>query len=318
MRMSVRNSLLTILAFWAVMPSLAQTDARLSEARTLLVQHDAAGAEKMARDYLKENASSAYGHFLLGYILFTEQKAEESLAEYTAGARYQKPSAADMMAVGADYVLLKDNEDADRLFKQVTDMEPQNELAWYYLGRARYYENRYDDAVKAFGMCLRLKPNDVPAETNLGLALKELGRDEEAKQAYLQAMEWEKASGGRDGQPYLDMGLILRREQKIEESRSYLQSAADLEPNNPETHFEFAKTLEDLKKYPEAEAQLRQVLSLDPHASAAHYILGRVLKAEGHLAEANAEFAETSRLNGSKSAKDVSNFNLSDAADPKY
>jgi tetratricopeptide (TPR) repeat protein len=305
-------SILTVATLFAV-PVYAQSGTRLREARDLLTQHDEAGAETTIRSYLHENPDSADAHFLLAYTLFREKKATDSLAEYTAAARYRKPSADDLMAIGADYVLLNDNEDADRLFMQVTAIQPNNELAWYYLGRARFYENRFEDAVKVFDMCLRLKPHDVSAETNLGLAYQELGRDNDAIAAYRQAIDWDKQAAGRDGQPYLDMGLVLRTEQRVDESLNYLETAAEFEPNNPETHFELAKTYEALRKYKEAEAQLRIVLAIAPNASAVHYILGRILKTEGRASEAEQEFAVTSKLNGTHSTKEVTNFNFSDS-----
>lgn len=307
-------SFLTLLAtaLFSV-PVHTQSDTRLREARNLLTQHDEAGAETTIRGYLHENPDSADAHFLLAYTLFREKKAADSLAEYTAAARFRKPSADDLMAIGADYVLLNDNEDADHLFMQVTAIQPNNELAWYYLGRARFYENRFEDAIKVFEMCLRLKPHDVSAETNLGLAYHGLGREDDAIAAYRQAINWDKQSAGRDGQPYLDMGLILREEQRIDESMGYLETALEFEPNNPETHFELAKTYETLHKYKDAEMQLRTVLAIAPNASAVHYILGRVLKAEGRAGEAEQEFAITSKLNGAHSTKEVTNFNFFDS-----
>lgn len=298
-------------ALWFCGPIHAESDASLSQVRNLLLQHQNTSAEAEIRTYLSDHPDSADAHFLLAYTLFCEKKAADSLNEYTAAAKYRKPGPNDLMAIGADYVLLNDNEDADLLFLKVTILEPGNELAWYYLGRARFYEHHYDDAVKAFKTCLQLKPDDISAETNLGLAYKEQGDDQDAIAALQQAIEWDKESSGHDGQPYLDLGLILRKEQHIDQSLPYLESAARLESNNPETHFELAKTYEDLQRYADAEAQLRLVLAIAPDASAVHYILGRVLKAEGRLSEADQEFAVTSKLNGTHSTKEVTNFNFS-------
>jgi len=53
-------------------------------------------AESDARAYLLREPNSPAGHNLLGYVLYRENKAKDSLAEYTAGARYQKPDANDL------------------------------------------------------------------------------------------------------------------------------------------------------------------------------------------------------------------------------
>ena len=282
----------------------------LTQIRNLVNEKHFPAAEQGLRAYVKLHPESASGHFLLGYVLFSEQKATESLAEYTAGARFQNPGAEDLMAVAADYILLHDNEDADKWLTRVTEMEPLNALAWYYLGRTRYYESRYDDAVKAFQTCLRLSPHDVKAQTNLGLTYQEMGRRDDAIAAYREAIAWDRGAGDKDAQPYLDLGSLLYRMQKIEDGIPYLQRAVAIEPNNPKVHEELGRAFEALHREADAEAEFRRAVALAPDSSALHYTLGRILKSQGKDADAEKEFATTARLNGTKSSKDVPNFDL--------
>lgn len=310
-----RTSLI-VLVFIAIATaaSLAQQAADntdpLEPIRALVRQHQFPAAETAARSFVDQNPFSASGHYLLGYILFNEKKATESLAEYTAGARFRNPSAEDLLAVGADYVLLNDNADADKWFSKVTEMEPKNALAWYYLGRARFYENQYEDAIKIFQTCLQLTPNDVRAETNMGLAYKELGRDADAIAAFKQAIEWEEQAGGHDAQPYLDLGSMFFSAGKTEQGLPYLLKAVELEGNNAKTHEELGRAYDKLHREVEAEAELRKAIALAPEASSLHYTLGRILKTEGKDADAASEFAITGRLNGTRSSKDVPNFDF--------
>jgi hypothetical protein len=110
----------------------------------------ASEAEQRVRQYLAVHPDSANAHFLLGHILFQEiqsearlesqlalqvqtpmggakvlgrnssdakdrdEKAKASLAEFTAGAKYRAPIAADLKVVAFDYVLLGDYLDADK------------------------------------------------------------------------------------------------------------------------------------------------------------------------------------------------------------
>ena len=288
----------------------AQTVGSLDQARALVEQQKLSEAEQLTRGFLAQNAQSAAGHFLLGYILFREGHAVNSLAEYTSGARYGQPGPDDLMAVGADYALLGDAEDAARWFRQVTTLEPSNELALYYLGRALYLQAHYDQAAESFKACLRLKPNDVTAETNLGLAYQQEGREDDAASAFRQAIEWEKSTGVENGQPFLDLGLLMRQGGQTTQSLPYFERAALLEPHNPEAKFELGKALMEAGNLPGAEARLREAAVLDPKASSMHYFLGRVLKAEGHALDAEAEFKQAAELNGTQSSKEIVNFNL--------
>jgi hypothetical protein len=82
-----------------------QPDDPLASAHKLADEQKYPEAEAQVRAYLEGHLLSAEAHFLLGFILFRENKAKESLAEYTAGARYKSPSAADLKIVAFDYVL---------------------------------------------------------------------------------------------------------------------------------------------------------------------------------------------------------------------
>ena len=87
----------------------------LETARSDANQGKLAEAETEVRKFLKSQGDSAKGHFLLGYLLFRQQKARESLAEMTEGAKYQRPSAGDLRG-WRHYVLLSDYGDADKWF----------------------------------------------------------------------------------------------------------------------------------------------------------------------------------------------------------
>ena len=159
----------------------------LSTARAYAAKGQWKEAEAETRQYLVFHEDSGAAHFLLGYILFRDVKATESLAEYTAGAKYQRPAADDLRVVGSDYVLLADYSDADKWFTKAAEWQPENLLGWYYLGRTKYNENRFEEAIAAFEHCLKLEPKHVKAQDNLGLSLQALGRRKEAEAAFLTA-----------------------------------------------------------------------------------------------------------------------------------
>jgi tetratricopeptide (TPR) repeat protein len=68
------------------------SDPLASERAELADNHFTQAADGL-RNYLKAHANSADAHFLLGYVLFREKKAVDSLAEFTAGAKFRRPRA---------------------------------------------------------------------------------------------------------------------------------------------------------------------------------------------------------------------------------
>ncbi len=284
---------LFIAAQMAVQPG---TIDQLAQAKSLAERDMLPAAEIAAREYVASHPDLAAGHYQLGYILFRETKARESLAEYTVGAKYQRPSATDLRVVGADYVLLSDYGDADKWFTKSTEWDPNNVLGWYYLGRTKYNENRFEEAIDAFQKCLQLSPKHVKAEDNLGLSLQGLGRNEEAQAAFLKAIEWQSTETAKNPWPYIDFGSFLLENNRPEKAIPYLQNAIELTPDSAKAHQQLGKAYLALRKLDKAQAELEESVKLEPDNSRAHYVLGQLYEKEGLRDKAKKEFARYAEL----------------------
>jgi len=273
----------------------------LAEARSLLDLGKLHDAEAAVRGYLKMHAQSGEAHFLLGYVLFKQQSATASLAEYTEGAKYRKPSAADLEVVASDYVLLKDYPDADKWFSKAVEWNPQDALGWYYLGRTKYNENRFEEAVGAFQKCLTLKPKDVKAEDNLGLSYEGLNQMEEALAAYRTAIAWQAGATVKDAGPYLDLGSLLVDNDKASEALEHLRQAAVIAPNDFRMHRALGKAYAHLNQPAEARRELEKAVTLAPGDAPVHFMLAQVYRKLG-MAQAKLESERYSELTGTRSA----------------
>ncbi len=274
----------------------------LSEARTMLDTGKLADAEAQVRRYLSAHAQSGEGHFLLGYVLFKRKKATESLREYTEGAKYQKPAAADLEVVASDYVVLKDYPDADKWYTKAVEWNPQDALGWYYLGRTKYNENRFDEAVKAFQKCLTLKARDVKAEDNLGLAYEGLNQVDQAMAAYRTAIEWQKNVLAKDAGPYLDLGNLLVDNGHPDEGLPSLLAAERMAPDDFRTHRALGKAYEHLDEPAKAREELERAAKLAPEDAPIHFVLAQVYRKLGLTEKAKEESEKYTKLTGAGSA----------------
>jgi tetratricopeptide (TPR) repeat protein len=299
-----------ILAFAALcaFPGLSQTAAVdvVTEARRLLDAGKIQEPEALLRNYLATNPSAAEAHFLLGYALFRDQKAKESLAEFTAGAKYRRPRADELKIVAADYVMLGDYSDADKWFSQVVSEAPNDGDAWYLLGRTKYNENEFAAAISNFEHALVLRPKYVEAENNIGLAWKELNEHEKASAAFQTAIDWQ-GNVPVDAQPFLNLGTLFADDKRNEEAIPLLTKAAGLSPKNPAIREELGKVYQAMNKLKDAQAELEQAVTLAPDASALHYKLGQLFRREGMLERAQQEFAICEKLNGAHSSSKTPN-----------
>jgi len=288
----------------------------LTEERALLDAGRIAESEALLRKFTAANPSSADGHFLLGYALFREQKARESLAEFTAGAKYRRPRADELKVVAGDYVILGDYSDADKWFSQVVSETPGDADAWYLLGRSKYNEGEFAGAISAFERALTLRPKYVEAENNVGLAWKELNSREKARAAFQAAIDWQGDSPV-DAQPFLNLGILHSDANDYQQALSVLTKALKLAPKNPFVHEELGKIYLALNRLSDAESQLEQAIALAPDTSSLHYKLGQILRREGQAERAQQEFAICERLNGAHSSSKIPNPPPTNDREPK-
>lgn len=279
-------------------------DTPLAEARSLLDLGKLDEAEQVTRRYLELHKSSADGHYLLGYILFKRQDPKASLAEYTEAARYRKPSAADLEAVAGDYVLLKDYPDADKWFTKAVEWNPKDSLGWYYLGRTKYNENRFDEAVSAFERCLALDPRNVKAEDNLGLSLEGLDQLDKAMAAYRTAIDWQKDAAEKNSGPLFDLGSLLVDDNRAEEGLPYLLDAARISPEDYRVHRQLGKAYTHLNQLDKARSELEKAVRLAPQNAPVHFMLSQVYRRQGLMDKAKVESDRYAALAATNTSKE--------------
>lgn len=278
----------------------------LATGRTLVNQGKLSESEALVRDYLKTHSDSADAHFLLGYILFREKKARQSLEEFTAGAKFRRPGPEELKTVASDYILLDDLVDADKWFAEVVAETPGDADAHYLLGRTRFNENDYRGAIASFDRALALRPKYVEAENNTGLAWRELNDMDKARAAFENAIAWQ-GTAPTDAQPFLNLGKLYADQHQPAKAIEFLQRAADLAPDNPTIHEELSHVYIAQHDFPKAQAELERAIALAPNVASLHYQLGQLYRKEGQTDRAQKEFEMTSKLSGSHSSEKTPN-----------
>lgn len=279
-------------------PTASGVDSTLRAVQSLIDAGKFSEAESALRTYLVDNDLSATAHAMLAYALLRENKPEDSLKEYTRAASIQKPSATTLEHVGQDYVLLGDWDDADKWTLRAVQMNPADADAWYSLGRIRYSEQRFSDALSCFKRALELSPKSVKIENNLGLAYQAMNQVDSAVAAYRQAIEWQD-QGPRDQlseQPLLNLGIVLLHRGDLTEAQALLTKASALAPNDPGIREQLGHLYLQKGDYLAAEQELQNACGLDPRNSSLHFLLGQAYRHLGKLEEAKAEFAASARL----------------------
>ena len=260
-----------------------QTNALLYRGKALVNLNRIQAAAAALEQYVALHPNSDDGFSLLAYIRFRQGRPADSLKLYTRAAALHTPVADDLKIVALDYALLDDYTSAAKYLEMALEIDPGNLEARYHLGRVRYQQNRFDEAIAAFEAVLRKDPGHVKAQDNLGLCLEGQGKLDQAVAAYRRAIDLDQQSRCRIEQPYLDLGSLLTKTGHADQAIRLLLQASRTAPQSPKAHYELGKTYLDLNQIAPSKEHLERAAQLEPKNSSVHYQLAQVYRRLGKV-----------------------------------
>ena len=277
-----------------------QTEALLFRGKCLVNLGQFPDADQVLQIYVAGHPQSEDAVYLLAYTYFREGKPKESLQLFTAAAKLKTPTSDDLKIVSLDYVLLNDYRDAGHYLEEALKMDPGNIEVRYHLGRVRYQQNQFDQAIAAFQEVLKRDPGNVKAQDNLGLSLEAENQIDPAIAEYRKAIAMDEASRIHSEQPYLNLGALLSKANQSEEATGCLQKARDIDPKSARIRYELGKAYLDLKRFEDSRKEVEEAVRLDTNYGPAHYLLGRIYQRMGKSELAAQQFKVTDELTRSQ------------------
>jgi Flp pilus assembly protein TadD len=270
----------------------------VAEAKKLMSSGHFQEAESILRSNLAKDDRFADTRYLLAYALLRQNHPKEALEQYTLAAALQTPTASELNDVAKTYVLLEDYPDADKWLARSLEMNPKDPETWYSLGRLRFTEQRFADALDCFKRALELAPTSAKVENNLGLAYYGLNRTDEAEAAYRQAIHWQDAGPPQDvsEQPLLNLGILLVERGQLTEAKALLTRAAVIAPREPRIHEQLGQILMRQGSFSDAVEEFEKATQLDPEKPNLHFLLGQAYRRLGRQQDAKREFDMAARL----------------------
>jgi Flp pilus assembly protein TadD len=142
-------------------------------------------------------------------------------------------------------------------------------------------------AVPAWRKAVELNPEDARAHNNLGAALVETGKPEEALREYRRSLELNDQSS----QAHNNLGSILAQEGKLDEALEQFERAVELNPDNGRAQSNLGGALSEKGRTEEALEHLRKGVALEPKFADGQNNLGAALARAGELDEAISHMA---------------------------
>jgi tetratricopeptide (TPR) repeat protein len=183
--------------------------------------------------------------------------------------------------------------DTTTLFTRALDVTSNNALAHNNLGRALYDSGRKQDALRHYKEAVRIEPGYSDAHYNLGVYYGDRGDYARAAQEYLAALKFSPTHA----LSHNNLGTILARRGKLDEAIAHYRRALRIDPGYIDARFNLALVLLERGTWNESRGEFARLLSLRPDHWLGHYEFAVALSDRGCFDEAIAHYRHSLRLN---------------------
>jgi tetratricopeptide (TPR) repeat protein len=198
-----------------------------SRAQLLLEQRRYADAERELRKTLAEDPNFAEAHALLAEALLEQQRLDEATAEASL-AIAQEPELEMAHYVMACVLFTRErHEEAEAAVRRAIELYPLSR-SFGLLSQIRYLRRDWTGALHAADQGLAIEPEDTACLNLRAMALRELGRLDEADSTLRGALE----SDPNDSYAHANRGWSELHRSRPREALTHFREALRLDPTN--------------------------------------------------------------------------------------
>ena len=139
---------------------------------------------------------------------------------------------------------------------------------------------------------LAKNPTAWMAHNNLGLVLRQSGRETEAIEHYQQSVQ----INPNNAEAHNNLGNVFLQEGKVSDAIGHYEQALRIKPDYTEAHVDLGNALFGMGKAPEAIAEYEQALRIKPDYAEAHRDLALALEQTHRVREAIGEYEQALRI----------------------
>lgn len=305
------------------------SSALLDDFASLRFDHDQLPeAEALLNSALALNAEDIRAHFIMGRVLFNEEKYQaaqphlhlvwsRSRSDANAGAKADAKDA--WYLLGVTDLKLQDLAAAEQVFKKALLALGDKASTHRRLGQAYYAGDYPDQAIVEFKKAIALDPKGLGQHYYLGLAY--LGHNPEAGYGRAETeFRAELSLSPSDFGSHYMLGDIALKQSRMAEAEKEITRALSLKPEDPSALLLAADLFSATARDAAAEPLLRKAISMSGTSVPpkydtirAHYMLGRLLQRTNRQDEAVQELALSEQLR--KQFRDTSGGSPKDRSD---
>jgi Flp pilus assembly protein TadD len=179
------------------------------------------------------------------------------------------------------------------LFGHAVAVTDNNVAALNNLGGALMNAGRIDEAINRFSEAVSVEPGYSPAWNNLGFAFYRGGDLQKALQSLNRAL----SLNPRFAKAHNNRGLVALKQGNTEDAIRHFHRAVEIAPGYADAYINRGFAEYSRGRYDDAVIPLQEALKIRPNDDQAYNILGAVLYRQGDVPQAVAHFREALRIN---------------------
>lgn len=167
--------------------------------------------------------------------------------------------------------------EAEQIYRQVLAERPNYGDALHLLGTLCAQRGDFDTAVDLIGRAVTANPKVAVYQSNLGNALREMGKPKEAIAAYLEVLRLDPTAA----KDYANFAAAFRESGNLEAAMKACRRGLKLTPKLAELHHEMGLALLEKGDLDAAIASLRRAIAINPQWPSPHWNLSIALLLKG-------------------------------------
>ncbi len=165
-------------------------------------------------------------------------------------------------------------QQAEQMYRHILSYDEDNADANHYLGIIACQRGENDIAIQLINKAIQANPNIPATYSNLGNALKRLGRLEEAVENYRKAISLDPNSAII----YCNLGAALKDLSRTDKAIASYKKAISIKPDFAEAHCNFGLTFKEVGLIKEAIASYKNAITSNSNHAKAHHYLSHAIK----------------------------------------
>ena len=156
-----------------------------------------------------------------------------------------------------------------------------------------FQASHWRNTITLFENAVKVTENNYKALNNLGAALIDKGKPDEALLYFAEALRINpQKTDARN-----NLANVLSAQGKLDEAVSHYKEAIRINPEHADAHYNLANVLSAQRKLDEAVLHYKEAIEINPEYAKAYYHLGNILINQKKVKEAMFHFAEAIRIN---------------------